>query len=352
MRRSKQILVDPMVGCMDSSLAVVNHEACLRVAKQIKEWNVPADYEDIALDDLSCKEIGNFFLLLVSICHQTSPTGKLLLEGIVNGKYRRGWDYLASRLEVDVRQDRLLLRPESWSQVTPKKVTELFRDSQYGDRLVNVERRSELVRDLGKVMKEHGWNSADDIYKVAHGRVAGESPNLFELLGRFKAYSDPVRKKSSFFLSLMRNSGLWQYPDESNLGPPVDYHEVRGHLRIGTVCVASLELRNKLLHRKVVSLEEDLAVRGAVFNAIMLISRACGPCTPSQLHYLFWNVFRSCCTREKPHCRTCPYDCDLPSQYVPLTFIDHERRCPFSFICTSSSVPVKYYDHVFETDYY
>ena len=57
--------------------------------------------------------------------------------------------------------------------------------------------------------------------------------NLLNTLGNFSAYRDPVRKKSLFFLSLLRNSGLASFSDDGNLGPPVDYHEVRGHLRIG-----------------------------------------------------------------------------------------------------------------------
>ena len=94
------------------------------------------------------------------------------------------------------------------------------------------DRRTALVQDLGRVMIQSGWGWIEEAYRLCEGRVASGEPNLFGLLARFAAYRDPVRKKSSFFLALMRNTGLWSYVDDAELGPPVDYHEVRGHLRV------------------------------------------------------------------------------------------------------------------------
>ena len=58
------------------------------------------------------------------------------------------------------------------------------------------------------------------------------------------------------------------YTDEQDLGPPADYHEVRGHLRIGTVRVEDEQLRQKLVGRQRVSVDEDNAIRGCVVKAI------------------------------------------------------------------------------------
>jgi hypothetical protein len=160
----------------------------------------------------------------------------------------------------------------------------LFRDPVLGDRLSEPEQRSALVRDLGRVMVEHQWRWFEDLYRASQGRVATGHPNLFELLSEFIAYRDPVRKKSAFVLALMRNSGLWTYVDDGALGPPVDYHEVRGHLRIGTVVVTDQSLRRKLMNDVPVTAEEDIAIRRAVYDAIMLISEDPGLRNPSQLH--------------------------------------------------------------------
>jgi hypothetical protein len=210
----------------------------------------------------------------------------------------------------------------------------------------------DLVRNLGEVMLGQGWLWLEELYTLAEHRVATGSPNLFGLLSGFDAYRDPVRKKSSFLLSLMRNSGLWAYPDNDLLGPPVDYHEVRGHLRIGTVTVEDLDLRHKLLNGLPVTAEEDIALRQAVSDAIMLLSRMTGLNNPSQLHYLFWNVFRSCCLREAPHCKGCGSACTLPERYVHLALDPDGRRCPFARVCQSESAEHRYYEHNFETDYY
>jgi hypothetical protein len=85
----------------------------------------------------------------------------------------------------------------------------------------------------------------------------------------------------------MRNTGLWHYIDEEQLGPPVDYHEVRGHLRLGTVTITDESLCQKLLNSLPVTPAEDVALRQSVHDAIMLLSELTGLHNPSQLHYLF-----------------------------------------------------------------
>jgi hypothetical protein len=202
-------------------------------------------------------------------------------------------------------------------------------------------------------MVENGWGSFESLYGLSGHRIATGSPNLLELLSVFRAYNDPVHKKSYFVLALMRNAGLWTYVDNERLGPPVDYHEVRGHLRIGTITVHDPALREKLVNGVEVSFEEDILIRQAVHDAIMFLSEETGLRNPSQLHYLFWNVFRSCCTRESPHCLRCPADCKLPARYVPLAIQpDGQRRCPFTSVCQSSGREPKFLEHVFNTDYY
>ena len=328
----------------------VDVSACRRLARLLASKSIPKDEEDSSLKNFSREEAGNFYLLLVAICHQTSPRGRLPLEGSISGIHRRGWDYLSAKLEAASGSDRTLLDPARWSTISISEFTGIFRDDSLGDRLSEPDRRTALVQDLGQVMLRNGWKWFEEMYRLCEARVSCGEPNLFGLLAEFSAYRDPVRKKSSFLLALMRNSGLWRFVDDDKLGAPVDYHEVRGHLRIGTVVITDPVLRRKLLNEETVTAEEDLAIRGAVHDAIMLLSDLTGLRNPSQLHYLFWNVFRTHCRRDDPLCLS--EASALPERYQHLAVFGNERRCPFSDVCASVNIADKYFDHVFETDYY
>jgi hypothetical protein len=330
--------------------AVVNVPACERLGKLLASRTIPKDEEESSLPGFSREEVGNFYLLLVAICHQTSPRGRPPLEGTLNGVHIRGWDYLSAKLEAAACSNLALLNPSQWVGTDVREFAALFRDPVLGDRLSEPDRRSALVRDLGSVMLEHQWRWFEDLYRASEGRAATGDHNLFQLLGNFVAYRDPVRKKSAFVLALMRNSGLWSYVDNEALGPPVDYHEVRGHLRIGTVVIKDPALRHKLMNDVPVTAEEDLAIRSAVYDAIVLVSELSGLRNPSQLHYLFWNVFRTHCRRDEPLCfEAAPA---LPERYRHLAVCGIDRCCPFSSICDSARASKRYHEHVFETDYY
>lgn len=330
----------------------VVREACDHVAVWIASENIPLDREESSLPEFSPPEIGNFFLALVAICHQTSPRGLPPLEGTIGGIRRRGWDYLFARLEQATASDPELLTPERWSRFSSLDIEILFCEQALGLRLTDPEGRAELLRDLGIQMIAKGWRVADDLYRHCKHRIAEGSPNLLDTLATFRAYDDPVRKKSYFFLALMRNSDLWRYPDPENLGPPVDYHETRGHLRLGTVRISDPTLYQKVCSGQVVSASEDIAIRQAVHDAIMYISRQSGLNNPSQLHYLFWNLFRSICTRDAPQCFATRPGFTLPERYSALLMENGKRRCPFAQFCPSAGVPSPIAEHVFHTDYY
>jgi hypothetical protein len=332
---------------------VVDVEVCRKLAGLLASQTIPLDREDSSLPAFSPIEIGNFYLLLVAMCHQTSPRGKPPLEGHVAGRHLRGWDFLSAKLEGAAQVNRELLSPHLWARITADDVRKLFRSDTMGDLLTDPAGRALLARDLGQKMLRRSWNEADQLYYAARGRIANGDPNLLDLLADFRAYDDPVRKKSFFFLALMRNADLWTYADPAELGAPVDYHEVRGHLRLGTVRVCDPDLRTKLLTGRYVTPEQDICIRHAVLKALMLVADFSGIRNPSQLHYLFWNVFRSCCTREDPHCKSCPGTCSLPVRYVPLaSFPSGPRRCPFSEICESAGREPKLMEHSIDTDYY
>jgi hypothetical protein len=117
-------------------------------------------------------------------------------------------------------------------------------------------------------------------------------------------------------------------------------------LRLGTVRVLDRELETQLKARAPVDREADLAIRTAVARAIDEIAVAVGAADSPTLHYLFWNVFRSCCGRDSTHCWVCGPDCVLPDRYRLGS-----TECLLAPACASRGAPV-FVDHQHETDFY
>lgn len=338
-------------GLANSCRVVVDERLCNSVASIIRSISVPRDEENISLSDWSPELVGNLYLAVVAICHQTSPRGLPPLAGSVGGHVLRGWDYLLTKFAASALTEHELVSPEAWSRMPADTLRSVFHDGAAGNRLTDIEGRTLLLRDLGSKMIAKGWSYADKMY-AASGHLISGPTSLLELLAEFRAYDDPVKKKSLFFLALMRNSGLWTYRDTDMLGPPVDYHEVRGHLRMGTVRIVDTTLLAKVRKDVAVTLLEDIAIRQAVFDAIMLISRKSGVGDPSRLHYFFWNVFRSICRREQPQCFSVVDGALLPPRYRLSLISRPELKCPFSAVCVSAGTINPVLEHVFESDYY
>ena len=337
---------------IESPLVAINHEACARIAALIGASSIPKDREEVSLRGISPALVSNFFIFLVAICHQTSPQGKPRLEGRVDGKLLLGWDYLLAKFEQRAQADSSLLDPARWAQCTGSNISAMFADDQLGNLLTRNDERARLVRDLGLKLSKRGWLEVDNMFSSCEGRIANGKPNLIEVLRQFAAYRDPVYKKSLFFLALMRNSGQWHYVDNDLLAPPVDYHETRGHLRIGTVVIRDAALLRKIRTGVLVTSDEDIAIRTAILRAILLISDLSGLRDSSRLHYYFWNIFRAVCLRKDPRCVATSQPPLLPERYRTKAASDGNVHCPFESTCISANKTDPILEHNSLTDFY
>lgn len=325
---------------------VVDHNVCQVVADILVDAGIPEDHEDV-IPPLPHDRLGNFYLSLVAICHQTQT-----LRGGISGVPARGWDYLQARWAESATRREELLTPEVWASISPERLEQTFEDSDAGRTLSATVGRANLLNQLGSTMLQNGWNSLIELHEISGGRIATGEPNLVALLAKFRAYEDPVRKKTFFLLGLMRKSAGWSFADPDELGAPVDYHEVRGHLRLGTVQVRDPRLSKKLLDQAPVDKTEDLLLRTCVAEAIRVIAGLSGVRDCMRLHYLFWNLFRSICLRADPYCHKAPTNVGLPARYVHFIARENGGRCPFCLVCNSADTRERYLEHSFETDWY
>ncbi|SRR6266540_7389238 len=330
---------------------IVDESRCESVAEVLRSIEIVGATEDHSLDSVPRVILPDFYFVLVAICHQTSPIDAPPLSGVAkDGRAYTGWDYLRRRLADRVEVDNGIVSIPWLLQCKASDLERLFEDEKGARTLSDASGRAALLRQLAETLRTLGIRSASEFMGLSDGWLEQASGSgLYDILGQFEAYSDPVKKKSCFFLELMRIECQWRYRDPVHLGPPVDYHEVRGHLRLGTVKICDPNLLRKVSEKQNVTAEEDIAIRQAVYDAIFAIAEKHGKAQPSVLHYLFWNLFRNCCLRDTPHCQDCGKVCRLPSRYRDAFRV---HRCLFQAICPSATVSSRLVEHQHVTTYY
>jgi hypothetical protein len=306
---------------------------CRLVAGFLRTLPLP---KRLVRQDLFCSDrrlIGNFNALLVAICHQTQS-----ISGEVGGRWRRGWDYLETRLDRHCRDVPQFLEIERWRTLSSEELNEALAPLSMKTSFADGDARAELIRDLGGTMLDAGYSSLEELCCDMEGRCRG-GRSIISFLKNTKAYSDPNEKKARLLIGLLRDAQGWEFRDAHELEAPVDYHEIRGHLRVGTVIITDGGLNARIGTGNVTS-DEDNLVRAAVGDAISAIAVDLPNYDPLQVHYVLWNLFRAICLRETPAC--CPGGTisinELDPAYMEsFAWPKTDNLCGFSSFCQSFS---------------
>ncbi len=242
---------------------VINNSQVAKWIDLLRQTDVPPEQESVthSFDEKAGPIIlSNSYLAIVGICHQTSPIGERRLEGNINGEYKGGWDYLKEKFLLKSQEDPKWASPDYWAVLTPLELSNLYEDPAFGKTLNRINERAFLLNDLGHKLKETEFKNIKEAFESCGSTIGGGS-GFLDFLRRFEAYNDPVMKKSHFFLSIMRSELGWQFNDKENLLSPVDYHELRGHLRIGTITIQDQALLFKVERGLPLSDAEDTELR-------------------------------------------------------------------------------------------
>ena len=281
-------------------------------------------------------KLANAYLGIVSICHQTSPIGERPLEGMVKGTQAKGWDYLRGKFLLKASEAEKWSSFKFWQKLTPCILADLFEDETYGRTLNRINERTYLLNNLGNGLSDASYDTIQEVFAAKGNRIGSET-GFLTYLSAFLAYSDPVRKKSNFFLSLAKSECGWTLSDEDNLLSPIDYHELRGHLRIGTVHFDNEDLARKVRYRIPLSENEDTPLREKIQEANERIVKGMD-ISGSTLHYFLWNFFRTCCKRGETNCK----DCGLADMESPYRNLFKDRKvCIFHGFCDSTDKYIK-----------
>lgn len=249
------------------------------------------------------EQVLRYFTVMVAMDHRLSRPGRVYEACLEDGCYK-GADllYRLGKMKLDEKPD--FFNPEYLSKIEEKDVEEWL---SIGDaRPVDIELRTRLLRDLGEKLIKLYDGMVSTMLDASNNRLHGDgiNPGLADLLRVFRAFEDPVEKKSMLLAKFLYFRGLFKPIDKPYI--PVDNHLTRIALRTGMVVVSG-RLWNNILNMKEVSLSDDIMIRLIVREAYGLLSEKSG-LSVWELDDHFWIHGRTICIRsEQPLCEKCMF---------------------------------------------
>jgi hypothetical protein len=236
-----------------SKMIGVDEGICEKLGRKLKDVQVLphkflAEDSRTAWTEEARRKEANFRFYLVAFCQHTKS-----LQGIIAGEWYRGWDYLERACRRAIVDDPHYFSAKNTSRITGQELRRILSDDfdPTHSTLDRVEERVTQLRDCGQRLSAQYNGDAMNLYRQAGGYLHGEH-GILKLMSEFKAYSDPIQKKSFLFLMFVSQAGIWEIKDPENLKVAVDYHIMRIALRSGMVRVKG-PLERVLKERKEVN---------------------------------------------------------------------------------------------------
>jgi len=321
------------MGLSWGKLVSVSESACSRIATKLVGMEVKMEPPAGLLERLGRELALNVLFFFMAINHDTRG-----LAGVVCGRYHRGSDFLFQLMLKLAEEDPCLLEPASLKELTLDEFLSWFSKFGEGSLPRRPAERVELLREAATKLLEQYGGEVSTLLEACGGRLAGPG-GLRERLAAFRAFSDPLAKKTMVFAILARLEGLWEPVDPENITVGVDYHLQRVALRTGMVEVRDPRLREKLVMRRFVSSSEHRAIRSACLMAFSLLSEF-SKLSQLELDQIFWHIGRNCCQVRSPCCAQ-EGPCWKPTECTLIKATNYECRgyCPLDGACRGSMDP-------------
>ncbi|MEM2934110.1 MAG: queuosine salvage family protein [Methanocellales archaeon] len=302
----------------------IDREQCFKLARAIKGFKFKVDeFKDPLLfppHHASPEEAANFFFFMVAIDHRT----RLKFEGVIEGKKLHGSEllYALARRRMEY------FTAEKMKSISKEEVANWL--SLEESSIPDPEVRAMLLRDSAIKLLKHYRGSALELIKTANGYLMREDgEGLLQLLAQFKAYSDPLSKKSFLLVKFLERRKLFKVIDIENLHIPVDNILARIALRTGIIEVMDEKLKTKLKKNLPANQVDDREIRSIAQKAYDMVSKE-SRCKVTLLDDVFWTTGRACCSRENPVCFNCRLESCRASH---LLGIECKHSCIFTAGC-------------------
>ena len=328
----------------------INQKKCLGISRILSELEVNSGFlsRPFLMKAMDPEKRLRMLFFSVAICHQTQSLKSHTL-------HLKGWEYMEEVfLRVAHNSDEFFIA-EHLIGINPEQIGEFLLKSFSDDGRSNnstldrIEERTSMYLNAAEVLHKKYEGKLSRLFDHSGSYLLRKGNGLYELLQDFTAYSDPFRKKSTFFLKLASDSGLFIPNDPENVIPIMDYHMQRVLLRTGCVEIRNLNLAAKL--RKRIPVGSDREIREACIDALHLIAMKSGHSVFS-MNDIFWPLGRSCC-HENCLCQTGSCEKNPCTLTKTLKLVEHSH-CIFNSCCEGriDSRIRSLWQPIIETHYY
>ena len=225
-----------------------------------------------------------------------------------DGEALKGSDFLWARYLRWLERAPDELAPGGQARLTAARLARRLADDTGAVPLSQIDVRLRLANSFGADLVAMRAGPAALVARANRSRrpVAALLAEL-DHVGGYK--EDPLRKKSALLALILR-----QRPERflrrvagDAIPPIVDYHVQRSCLRTGIVRVDDTDLRHRLENRRLVSAEDEWAVRRAAYDAMLGLERESGR-SMEVVDWLFFQNRTRCPEMSDPDCAVCPLE--------------------------------------------
>lgn len=310
----------------------VNKEQCNKIGNVLEQVKIRPEFmEREFLNVKADRETKlRMYFLAAAICHQT--------YSLHNDKLNLwGWDYMEYGFLEMLKSASALFNPGYICMSDPNEINYYLQKTFSPDgnpnncTLDSLPDRTDMLIEICKLVKENNHSSIAELIDGCEGRLVNNGKGLYEVLQQFKAFSDPQKKKITFFLKLAADAGIIRIKDPENIIPIMDYHMQRVILRMGCVEILDENLQNELSAKTIQNSDEP--IRTACIEAVKIIADVASHSIIS-INDFFWPLGRSCCNET-----TLCFDGSCmknPCSFEQLVEIENHRSCLFEDACKGS----------------
>ncbi|UCF62383.1 MAG: hypothetical protein JSV37_06705 [Anaerolineaceae bacterium] len=226
----------------------------------------------------------------------------------IGGEELKGSFYLFHAYNRRIDTDPAFFSPERQANQTLNEMLELFRSDDGNDVMPAVELHLDAAHRYGRTMLELGWTPQSILSTASESGQPLKT--LLVMLDHVGGYcEDPLRKKSLLLAEelLDRPERYFELGADEPLYPVMDYHLMRSCLRMGLIDVLDEELHKLLEDRRLISEQDEWAVRYASYRATEQLPELSGRSMRTVNSYLFF-ARKRCPEMTEPDCASCNAD--------------------------------------------